>query len=313
MSVYETQEMNEWETAETEFGETELGGELGEYGEYESGETEAFLGGLLSSVLGGEVGEAEIPFNEVQEMELAAELLEVTNEAELEQFLGNLFKKAVSGVGGFLKSSTGKALGGILKNVAKKALPVVGGALGSFVAPGIGTALGSKLGAAASNLFEVELEGLNEQEAEFEVARRYVRLASSAARAAATAPRTAPPQAVARAAVVSAARRHAPGLVRGTPYQGQRRQRGQQQGRRPQGAPQRRRRPAGSTAYAYGAGNGYAGYDGGGDGAGPDYGDIGDPGDQGWYDDRGGQADGRTRRHSGRWVRRGHKIVILGA
>ena len=104
-----------------------------------SSETEGFLGGLLSSVLGGETGESESPLNEVQEMEAAAELLEVTNEAELEQFLGNLFKKVASGVGGFMKSSTGKALGGILKNIAKKALPVVGGALGSFVAPGVGT------------------------------------------------------------------------------------------------------------------------------------------------------------------------------
>ena len=115
-------------------------------------------------------------------MEAAAELLEVTNEAELEQFLGNLFKKVASGVGGFVKSSAGKALGGILKNIAKKALPIVGGALGSFVAPGVGTAIGSKLGSMASGLFEVELEGMDEQEAEFEVARRYVRLASTAAR-----------------------------------------------------------------------------------------------------------------------------------
>jgi hypothetical protein len=33
------------------------------------------------------------PFTEAEEMELAIELLEVTNEAELEQFLGNLLEK----------------------------------------------------------------------------------------------------------------------------------------------------------------------------------------------------------------------------
>jgi hypothetical protein len=212
-----------------------------------------------------------------------------------------------------MKSSTGKALGGILKNVAKKALPVVGGALGSFVAPGIGTALGSKLGAAASNLFEVELEGLNEQEAEFEVARRYVRLASTAARNAATAPRNAPAQAVARAAVVSAARRHAPGLVRGTPYQSSRRP-GQPAGRRPQGG--RGRRPGGAgRGYAYGTDVGQP-YGDGADGPGYDGRDAGyDTGDAYGFDGYDDASDGRgaSRRHSGRWVRRGHKIVIIGA
>ena len=307
MSAFETQEMNEWETTEMEFGQAESVGEHGETNEWGSSETEGFLGGLLSSVLGGETGESESPLNEVQEMEAAAELLEVTNEAELEQFLGNLFKKVASGVGGFMKSSTGKALGGILKNIAKKALPVVGGALGSFVAPGVGTALGSKLGSMASGLFEVELEGLNEQEAEFEVARRYVRLASTAARNAATAPRSAPPQAVARAAVVSAARKHAPGLVRGTAYQS-RGPGGAQTGRRPQN---RRPRPgSGGRGYSYG----YGGYPGDQQPTG-DYGYQPDAGDQqsdglGGYDGQDGRG---ARRHSGRWIRRGHKIVILGA
>lgn len=38
--------------------------------------------------------EATSPFTEAEEMEMAAELLEVTDEAELDQFLGNLIKKA---------------------------------------------------------------------------------------------------------------------------------------------------------------------------------------------------------------------------
>jgi uncharacterized protein (DUF697 family) len=320
VSVYETSETTEFEQPEMEFGPA---GETSEYGsEFETAETEAeaegFLGGLLSSVLGGEAAEAESPLSEMQEMELATELLEVSSEAELEQFLGGLFKKVASGVGSFMKSGTGRALGGILKNVAKKALPVVGGALGSFVAPGVGTALGSKLGSMASNLFEVELETMSEQEAEFEVARRYVRLASSAARNAALAPRNAPPRAVARAAVVSAARRHAPGLVRGTPYQVPRRPsrpgRPVQRpgGTQPQpGRPRPRPRPYGAPAPS----PGYAD-------AGPAWGVYGDEpswadGDDGgvWYDgDDGGAPSARhARPQSGRWVRRGRKIVILGA
>jgi hypothetical protein len=75
----------------------------------------------------------EGPFSEAEEMELASALLEVGDEAELDQFLGDLFKKASRAVGGIIKSPIGKALGGMLKGVAKKALPMVGGALGSFI------------------------------------------------------------------------------------------------------------------------------------------------------------------------------------
>src|SRR5215217_1173629 len=101
---------------------------------------------------GGFAGEG--PFNEVQEMELAAELLEITNEQELEEFLGGLVKAA----GRFVRGPVGRAIGGVLKDVARTALPVVGGALGSMVAPGIGTAIGSRLGSMAGGLFEVGYE-----------------------------------------------------------------------------------------------------------------------------------------------------------
>ena len=196
--------------------EGELEGELGEgeFGEGEGegqefGEGEHFLGDILGSVLGGEI---ESPLSSSQEIELASELLEIGSEQELEQFLGNLFRQ----VGGFIRSPVGRALGGVLKNVAKKALPMVGGALGSMVAPGIGTALGSKLGSMASGLFEVELEAMPAEAAEFEVARRFVNLAASAARHAARAqPRLGvSPRTVARAAVATAARAYAPGVYR---------------------------------------------------------------------------------------------------
>ena len=39
-------------------------------------------------------GEGESPFSESEEMELAAELLNVSNEQELDQFIGKLLKKA---------------------------------------------------------------------------------------------------------------------------------------------------------------------------------------------------------------------------
>ena len=73
---------------------------------------------------GGVLGETE-------EMELAAELLEVRDEQELDRFLGNLIKKVGSAVGTVVRSPIGKAIGGILKGVLKRALPVAGGALGT--------------------------------------------------------------------------------------------------------------------------------------------------------------------------------------
>jgi len=54
-------------------------------------------------------------FNEQQEWELASELLEVGNEQEFEQFLGDLISKAGSAIGSFIKSDTGRAIGGVLK------------------------------------------------------------------------------------------------------------------------------------------------------------------------------------------------------
>lgn len=204
----ETAEFGEFGEA-GEFGET---GEFGEFGEASEAQEQQFLGSILGSVLGGEAS----PLSEAQEVELATELLEISNEQELEQFLGGLFKKVARGVGGFIKSPIGRALGGVLKTVAKKALPVVGGALGSMVAPGIGTAIGSKLGSMAGGLFEVELEGLPQEQAEMEVARRYVSLAATAAKNAALAKPRVPVDArtIAKAAVAKAARLYAPGVYR---------------------------------------------------------------------------------------------------
>lgn len=154
-------------------------------------------------------GEAGI-LGEADELEMATELLTVSNEEELEQFLGKLFKK----VGGVVGKIAGGPIGGLLKGIAKKALPFVGGALGSFIPiPGVGTAVGSALGGAASKLFEVNLEGMSEEDQEFEVAKRFVRLASTAAANAANAGPAAATPAGAKAALLDAARTQAPGLV----------------------------------------------------------------------------------------------------
>ncbi len=160
----------------------------------------------------GEVG-FEGPFSEAEEMELAAQLLEITDEAELDQFLGNLFKKVSGAVGRVIKSPVFRGLGGVLKGVAKKALPIAGGALGTFFGGPVGGALGSQLASGAGRIFGLELEGLSGEDQEFEVARRYVRLAGEAAKQAALAPPNVSPQQAVNAAVTAAAQQHAPGLL----------------------------------------------------------------------------------------------------
>jgi hypothetical protein len=155
------------------------------------------------------------PLDEVEEMELATQLLEVQDEAELEQFLGGLLGQAASAAGRLLRSDTGRALVARLKGVAKKALPVIGRGVGQWAAPGLGPEAGARLASQAGALLGLELEGLSGEDKEFEVARQLVRLAGAAAEEAALEPPRAAPDATAEAAMAAAARRYAPGLLRG--------------------------------------------------------------------------------------------------
>jgi hypothetical protein len=154
---------------------------------------------------------------EQQEMEFAAELLEVSSEAELEQFLGNVMGSVQSALGRFVSSDTGQALGGLLKSslkdLTKQALPVVGQAIGQWVSPQYGGEPGARIASAAGSLLGLELEGLSGEDREFEVSRQLVRFTSSAVQHAALAPRGAPGRPTARAAVQQAARSYAPGLL----------------------------------------------------------------------------------------------------
>jgi len=186
-------------------------------------------------------------FNEQQEWELASELLEVGNEQEFEQFLGDLISKAGSAIGSFIKSDTGRAIGGVLKSAAGKLLPMAGSAIGGYFGGPAGAKIGGSLAQQAGGMF-----GLGEtenEEREFEAAQTFVRLAADTVKNAAGAPPNAPPAVIAQNALAQAAQVHAPGLVG----------------------------PAGPT-----------------------------PGPGG-----NGQMGGHNR--SGRWIRRGGKIVLFGA
>jgi hypothetical protein len=197
----------------------------------------------------GYFGQGEGPFNEEEEIEMAAELLGVSGDQELDQFLGSLVRRVGKAAGQIIRSPTGKALTGLLKQAAKKALPLAGKAVGTYFGGAAGGNIGSQAGNLAGQVFGLEVEGMSPEDQELQMARRFVRLAGDAVNKAAQAPPSAPPQQAARAALAAAARQHAPGLLSGG---------------------------AGATAGA-----------------------------------RGGMA-GTRRRQSGRWIRRGRKIILLG-
>src|SRR5215204_3650074 len=199
-----------YESENYEYGyEGEYMGEDESYEMYGEGETYG-EGEMYNE--GGTYGES--PFSEAEEMELAAELLSISNEEELDQFIGKLLKKAGRLAGKFIKSPIGQQLGGIIKGAAKSALPMLGSALGNAILPGVGGALGGKAASMAGSMLGLELEGLSQEDQEFEIARQIVRFGGAAATNAAEVPPNIPPQQAAQTAAVPAAQQYAPGLLK---------------------------------------------------------------------------------------------------
>jgi hypothetical protein len=198
---------------------------------------------------GFEAGETGEVFDELDEIDLASQMMEITDEAEFDYFLGNLFRKAAGAVGKVIKSPVGKALGGMLKGAVKKYAPMAGSALGGRIAGAAGSRLGGKV--ASGLVSAIGLEVVEEgEDQEFAAARRFVRTAGAAAAKAAKSAGVDPKE-VARRALIEAAQKFLPGLVGETG-------------------------PAGAAA---GAAMAPAAQSGG---------------------------------HSGRWIRRGSRIVLMG-
>jgi hypothetical protein len=147
-------------------------------------------------------------WGETENMELASGLLDVSNEMDLENFIGDLVGKVTGLLNGLVSDQKKQALAGILKGAAKQILPGIASSFG-VREPGSATAK-------AGRIFGLELEGLSDEDREFEVARRFVDFAGEAARKLAqVAPMAAP--AAAAAAANAAATVHAPGLPRIVP------------------------------------------------------------------------------------------------
>ena len=89
----------------------------------------------------------------------------------------------------------------------------MGRAVGDWINPGYGDA-GAAAGTLAGKVFGLELEGLSHEDREFESVRAFIRFAQELLRQLEGASPGADPRATVRSAVVRAARRRAPGLLR---------------------------------------------------------------------------------------------------
>lgn len=197
-----------------DIGQTQM-----EYNQEQSGFETGFEAGFETEQFGypqgeweGESGEFGGLLSEADEMELANELLGVSNEEELEQFLGDFIKKAARAAGKVIRSPVGKAIGGVLKGVAKKALPLAGGAIGGFFGGPLGAKIGSGLASAGGKALGLEAE-MEQEDREYEGARQFVRLAADTVKKAASAPANADPRSIAQSAAIAAAKQFAPGLL----------------------------------------------------------------------------------------------------
>jgi hypothetical protein len=143
---------------------------------------------------------------ESRSVELAAELLDVTNQAELEGFLRRVVAATARGAGGRLPDGTGRRLVALLGWTAERTLPTLATLLGDPLGPAAGA--GRPAAETAARVYGLELEGMSAEDRDYEIARQFLRFARSATARAATT--TASPA----AAVAGAAREFAPGLAR---------------------------------------------------------------------------------------------------
>jgi hypothetical protein len=136
-------------------------------------------------------------------IEVAAELLDVTNEAELDAFLGRLVAETSQRAGGRLPAGARRALVATLKRTAERTLPTLTVVLGDATEPA-----GPSAAETAARVYGVEAEGMSAEDRDYEIAHRFIRFAQTATARAAAA--RAPDAA---AAVATAARELAPGLL----------------------------------------------------------------------------------------------------
>jgi hypothetical protein len=206
--------MHDIDRTSLEYGQQESAFESGQFGEYEQGEFGQQEFGEYEYGQGEWSGEYESEaLGEAEQVELAAELLGVSNEAELEQFLGSLISKVGKFAGQAIRSPIGQALIPVLKSAAGKALPMAGAALGGYFGGPLGAKIGTGVANAAGQALGLEAESLSNEDREFEGAKQFVKLAAETVKNAASAGPGSDPRAAAQQAVIAAAKKLAPALL----------------------------------------------------------------------------------------------------
>jgi hypothetical protein len=165
-------------------------------------ETEGAEGGLL--ILGVPTQMAENPSSELEELELASAFLEATSDGELATVLNRILRRGAMLAGKPIDPQVAQHLGSRLRRA--------GQSVRTLLAPPVGRSDGGDISEAMGRIAGAELEGLSDEDKEFETARAFVRFAMEAGRLAAKSPPTQRPAAIATAATRVAARRYAPGL-----------------------------------------------------------------------------------------------------
>lgn len=156
-------------------------------------------------------------FDEGESLELGAELLAANSEADLDQFLSGVLRRAAGAVQRRLQPQVAQALGRLLKGAMHRLLPRTGRAMAWLrSSPGPG-----QLAEAAGRILGVEMEGLSPEDQELVAAQQMMQLAGAAAAQAATQPRTSAPDSAARQALARAAQTFAPGLLQPAVASGQ--------------------------------------------------------------------------------------------
>jgi hypothetical protein len=153
--------------------------------------------------------------SDVDQAELAVDLLNVANETELDRFIDRLMHRTSQAVGGRIREPVAQGLKDIFRTSAAKAMPQAARTPALRTVSGERAAEnGARFAQVASRFFGLELEGLSPEDQELEIAKAFVRLAYEAVKNAAAMPARLPAQTAAQLAAMKAAKKLAPGLLR---------------------------------------------------------------------------------------------------
>lgn len=156
-------------------------------------------------------------FDEAQELELAASLLEVLNEDQLDHFLVKLLHEAGNVAGSVLKPAHAQALREVLRKAIDQILPFARKEHGAPTQRPFGAQLGSGLSSAAGKALGLELEGLSPEDGEFEAVKQFVRFAGETVKKTVEDLSGGNPRDAVRRAAAEAAEVYAPGLFADAP------------------------------------------------------------------------------------------------